>query len=94
VKCRACGTEIAAKAIVCFRCGAPTADPAALATRPAARPGRGWLPAILTGGLAGVATGGWLLVTPGGVGPAESVGIGVAAALGIGVAQRWLTRRR
>ena len=26
--CRACGTEIADKAIVCYRCGAPTAAPA------------------------------------------------------------------
>ena len=25
--CRACGTEIAHKAIVCYRCGAPTALP-------------------------------------------------------------------
>jgi hypothetical protein len=37
--CRSCGTEIADKAIVCFRCGAPTAAPAA--TRPARRAGRG-----------------------------------------------------
>ena len=34
--CRSCGTEIADKAIVCYRCGAPTAEPA---PRPAA--GRG-----------------------------------------------------
>jgi hypothetical protein len=27
VICRACGTEIADKAIVCYRCGAPTAEP-------------------------------------------------------------------
>jgi hypothetical protein len=25
--CRTCGTEIADKAIVCFRCGTPTAEP-------------------------------------------------------------------
>ncbi len=25
--CRQCGTEIADKAIVCYRCGTPTADP-------------------------------------------------------------------
>jgi hypothetical protein len=39
--CRTCGTEIADKAIVCFRCGAPTA-----ARRPAtgtSRRGRGVL---------------------------------------------------
>ena len=43
--CRQCGTRIADKAIVCFRCGAPTAEPSA---RPSAgrRPlGRG--PAVL-----------------------------------------------
>jgi hypothetical protein len=37
--CRHCGTEIADKAIVCYRCGAGTADPV---RRPAAvRPRRG-----------------------------------------------------
>jgi peptidoglycan/LPS O-acetylase OafA/YrhL len=34
MKCRACGFEIADKAIVCYRCGTPTADPA---PRPVAR---------------------------------------------------------
>ncbi len=38
MKCRNCGTEIADKAIVCFRCGASTSDPV---RRPAAeRPRR------------------------------------------------------
>jgi hypothetical protein len=38
MKCRSCGTEIADKAIVCFRCGASTTDPM---RRPAAaRPRR------------------------------------------------------
>lgn len=27
MQCRTCGTEIAARAIVCYRCGAGTADP-------------------------------------------------------------------
>jgi hypothetical protein len=27
MKCRSCGTEIADKAIVCYRCGAGTSDP-------------------------------------------------------------------
>jgi hypothetical protein len=27
MQCRQCGTEIADKAIVCFRCGVPTTDP-------------------------------------------------------------------
>lgn len=39
MRCRSCGTEIADKAIVCFRCGAATTDPV---RRPAAaRPRRG-----------------------------------------------------
>lgn len=29
VLCRTCGTEIAANALICFRCGAATADPVA-----------------------------------------------------------------
>lgn len=38
MQCRSCGTEIADKAIVCFRCGAATTDPV---RRPAAiRPRR------------------------------------------------------
>jgi len=41
--CRSCGTEIADKAIVCFRCGEPTASPRQRAMG-GARPGR---PAVL-----------------------------------------------
>ena len=36
MKCRSCSAEIDAKAIVCYRCGTPTADPAAQKPRPAA----------------------------------------------------------
>ena len=44
--CRHCGTEIADKALVCFRCGAPTAD-AADKRAPARRGGRpGWAVAL------------------------------------------------
>lgn len=39
--CRNCGTEIADKAIVCYRCGTATTEPA---RKPAEiRPRRGWL---------------------------------------------------
>ena len=39
--CRNCGTEIADKAIVCFRCGTGTSDP--VRRRAAVRPRRGRL---------------------------------------------------
>jgi len=38
--CRQCGTEIADKALVCYRCGAATTDPVYKAA-PIARRGRG-----------------------------------------------------
>jgi len=42
VKCSSCSAEIADKAIVCYRCGTPTAAPPA-AVRAPARRGRGRL---------------------------------------------------
>jgi hypothetical protein len=45
MKCRQCGTEIADKAIVCYRCGTPTTDPV---RRPVEiRPRRGGLLSIV-----------------------------------------------
>jgi 4-amino-4-deoxy-L-arabinose transferase-like glycosyltransferase len=45
MKCRQCGTEIADKAIVCYRCGTATTDPV---RRPAEiRPRRGGLLSII-----------------------------------------------
>jgi hypothetical protein len=40
MQCRQCGTEIADKAIVCFRCGAGTSDPVrkAVVVKPPRRP--------------------------------------------------------
>jgi hypothetical protein len=43
--CRSCGTEIADKAIVCFRCGAATTDPVRKAVP--VRPRRSLLPSTL-----------------------------------------------
>jgi hypothetical protein len=43
--CRNCGTEIADKALVCFRCGAATFEAKVKPGRPAAPPSR--VPAIL-----------------------------------------------
>ena len=38
MRCRTCGTEIADKALICYRCGAAVAEPPA--GLPAARPAR------------------------------------------------------
>jgi hypothetical protein len=43
MQCKRCGTEIADKAIVCYRCGTPTAEPSA---PPPARGRRLIVPAI------------------------------------------------
>ena len=54
MKCRSCSAEIADKAIVCYKCGTPTALPVTppAATRPAA--GARWLPvALFVAALAG-----------------------------------------
>jgi hypothetical protein len=55
--CRQCGTEIAEKAIVCYRCGTPTAEPVAPGKAPARGAGGGvppWvLRVLLLGGVLG-----------------------------------------
>jgi hypothetical protein len=56
MQCRACGTEIADKAILCFRCGAATKDPV---RQPFVAKKRSLLPLIIVGLmllLAGIAT--------------------------------------
>jgi hypothetical protein len=40
ITCRSCGTEIAANALICYRCGAPTAAAAASAPRTRPNPTR------------------------------------------------------
>jgi uncharacterized membrane protein YvbJ len=45
MQCRQCGTEIADKAIVCYRCGAATTDPVRKAVP--VRPRRPLLPSVL-----------------------------------------------
>jgi hypothetical protein len=43
VTCQSCGHQIADTAIVCYRCGTPTAVPAVVRPpAPAAPPGRRW----------------------------------------------------
>jgi hypothetical protein len=76
MKCRSCGLEIAEKAIVCYRCGTPTAEEAP--TRPArvgrgARTYAGWTLVLLI-----IAVGAWWLTRPGV--PARGWWFGLAAA--------------
>jgi hypothetical protein len=55
VTCRYCGTEIADKAIICFKCGRATAEAAPVrpaVSRPASRPAWVALAALLVLGLA------------------------------------------
>ena len=42
MKCRACGAEIAANALICYKCGTATSEPRI--PPPAARPRRSRLP--------------------------------------------------
>jgi hypothetical protein len=56
MKCRSCGTEIAANALICYKCGAATEEPRI--KPPAARPrGRSWIRVVV-----GVLVGGALAV--------------------------------
>ena len=45
MKCRQCGTEIAEKALICYRCGTATTAPRI--APPPARPARGPLPLLV-----------------------------------------------
>ncbi len=44
MKCRSCGAEIAANALICYKCGTATAEPRI--TPPASRPRRSRLPLV------------------------------------------------
>jgi len=66
MQCRSCGTTIADKAIICFRCGAPTdlpvRTPAGRTGPPGRPPGPSW-PAALAA-LAVLVLGAWVATTP------------------------------
>lgn len=94
MKCRSCGTEIAAKAIVCFRCGTATADEAVAPRRPAGRPARRWLPAVLGGGVTAAGVAGLLLALPSGRGPLESVAFGLILGLVVSLVLARVSGRR
>lgn len=93
--CRHCGTEIADKAIICFRCGASTTDPV---RRPATvRPRRGRLfeivvlvMLVLLGLFVGQA--GQVVEVP--LGPAATLAIGVGIAFAIVILLVRIVRRR
>jgi hypothetical protein len=44
MKCRNCGTEIADKALICYRCGTATSEPRIAPPPP--QPERGWMPLL------------------------------------------------
>lgn len=91
MKCRACGTEIADKAIVCFRCGTPTDVPAARERRrPRSRtPVSAWVLVLIVV----IALGVWLLppaMTEGG----SRLYLGYAGLVLAAAVVWWLRRRR
>lgn len=88
MRCRFCDTEIAAKALICFRCGRPTVD-ARVAPPPARRgPGTALLASVL--GLAGAAA----IALPGVAdGPELWAGWAAAGLTAAGMLGAWLRGR-
>jgi hypothetical protein len=88
--CNACGATIAEKAIVCYRCGAPTAAPSARSASPAGRRVR---PATLASGVLAVALGTLTLVVPDDSTAQLAAGAGAISAA-LSTAWFWLRRSR
>ncbi len=88
--CRTCGAEIADKAIVCYRCGAPTAAPAPVRRPPPARR-PAWLVVLLAVLLA--AAGVWTGLSAATDSAAQWAGW-VLAAVAVAVGALALVRRR
>ena len=86
--CDACGATIAEKAIVCYRCGAPTAAPGARSVSPAGRRVR---PATLASGVLAVALGALTLVVPDDSTTQLAAGAG---AIGAALSTAWFWLRR
>jgi hypothetical protein len=86
--CRSCGTEIADKAIVCYRCGAPTAEAPVRPVSRKRRPNWAALPVLLLI----LALGAWLIpkTTPGS--PAR-IGAWVVTWIVVFAAVAWAQRR-
>ena len=77
MRCRQCGTEIADKAIVCYRCGTATSDPV---RKPAPLPGRRG-PLVPLIGLIALVVLGLYLGEAGRTAPAHATALDTAAAL-------------
>lgn len=87
--CRSCGSEIADKAIVCYRCGTPTAEPA---TRSApTRMPTSWLLVLV---MAAIFAGGVWLIPKTVPGSPERILVWVATWLVIFGAVAWVRQRR
>jgi hypothetical protein len=89
MRCKHCGTEIADKAIVCYRCGAPTAEPAAA---PPARGRRLVIPVLAAIALLVIAALYMAMAARGSTPPLLNWGMLVLAAV-IVVWRFWMVRR-
>ena len=90
--CRSCGATIADKAIVCYRCGTPTAIPEAPVRPGTIRPRTPWafVGVVIVAVLVTVAL---IIVFPGDrIAAGAAGGIVVTAALGAWVLSRWRGR--
>ena len=70
MKCRSCGLEIAEKAIVCYRCGTPTAEAAPTRPDPVGRGRRTYVGLIVVSVM--MAVGVWWLTRPEWIGMAAA----------------------
>ena len=86
--CGSCGATIAEKAIVCYRCGAPTASPGARSTPSAAR---GMRPATIAAGVLAVALAALTLAVPDDSTSQLAAGAGAVAAV---LTTGWMWLRR
>jgi hypothetical protein len=60
MKCRSCGTEIAANALICYRCGTATAEPRIPPPATRRSTGNRWLVPALAAAGAAAAAAAWL----------------------------------
>jgi hypothetical protein len=90
MKCRSCGLEIADKAIVCYRCGTPTADLRPPASQP--RRGRPNRLGLVIGAFAGVVLLLAAMLTP--AGSSERWGAWAAFAIVVAGIAIWWRRQR